>query len=79
KNTVQFGPLGWAGAKLDTRLQLQRTRLDDPLTGLSRPISGNLVSLAELALRHDIPNSHWAYGFNGSHYKPAKTFRLGQL
>lgn len=79
KSTVNFGPLGWAGAKLDTRLQLQRTRVDDPLTGLSRPISGNTVSLAEFTFRHDIPDSDWAYGFNGSHFKPAKTFRLGQL
>lgn len=79
KSTINFGPLGWAGAKLDTRLQLQRTRLDDPLTGLSRPISGNTVSFAEIALRHDIPDSDWAWGVNGSHFKPAKVFRLGQL
>ena len=79
KNTLQLGAIGWQGAKLDTRLQLQRTRLDDPLTGLSRPISGNLVRFAEAALRYDVPDSDWAFGVNGSHFKPAKNFRLGQL
>lgn len=79
KSTFQFAPLGWEGARLDTRLQLQRTRLDDPLTGLSRPISGNLVRFAEFALRYDVPRSDWAFGTNGSHFKPAKNFRLGQL
>lgn len=79
KNTLNFGPLGWAGARLDTRLQLQRTRVDDPLTGAPRPISGNLVSLAELNLRHDIPGSDWAWGASGSHFKPSKVYRLSQL
>jgi hypothetical protein len=71
--------LDWKGAKLDTRLQLQKTRLDDPLTGDPRPISGNLVRFAEAALRHDVPGSDWAWGGAASHFKPAKIFRLGQL
>ena len=79
KNTLNLGPIGWNGAKLDTRLQLQRTRLDDPLTGISRPISGNTIRFAEFALRYDVPESDWAFGANGSHHLPAKNFRLGQL
>ena len=79
KNTLQLGAIGWKGAKLDTRLQLQRTRLDDPLTGLSRPISNNLVRYAETVFRYDVPDSDWAFGGSASHYKPAKSFRLGQL
>jgi hypothetical protein len=79
KSTIYLAELGWKGAKLDTRLQLQRTRLDDPLTGESRPISGNTIRYAEAALRHDIPGSDWAWGGAASHHKPAKNFRLGQL
>jgi hypothetical protein len=79
KSTIYLAELGWKGAKLDTRLQLQKTRLDDPLTGDPRPISGNLVRFAEVALRHDVPGSDWAWGGAASHFKPSKNFRLGQL
>jgi hypothetical protein len=79
KSTIYFAELGWKGAKLDTRLQLQKTRLDDPLTGDPRPISGNLVRFAEASLRHDVPGSDWAWGGSASHFKPSKSFRLGQL
>ena len=34
----------------------------DPLTGEKRPISNNLKDLAELSLRHDIPDTDWAWG-----------------
>jgi hypothetical protein len=79
RSTFQLGPLGMSGVKLDTRLQLQRTRLDDPLTGESRPISGNLVRFAEAVFRYDLPRTDWAFGSSLSHFKPSKVFRLGQL
>ena len=79
KSTIYLAEIGWEGAKLDTLLQLQKSRLDDPLTGESRPISGYTVRYAEASLRYDIPGSDWALGGTGSHFKPAKNFRLGQL
>ena len=79
KSTVYFAELGWRGAKLDTLVELQRTRLDDPLTGESRPISGNTIRYLEASLRHDVPNSDWAWGASASHFKPASNYRLGQL
>jgi hypothetical protein len=79
KSTIFFADLGWRGAKLDTRLLLQRTRVDDPLTGQSRPISGNTIRFAEASLRYDVPDTDWAWGGNASHNKPAKNFALTQL
>jgi hypothetical protein len=79
KSTIFFADLGWTGAKLDTRLLLQRTRLDDPLTGESRPISGNTIRVAEASLRHDVPRSDWAWGVSASHSLGAKQYRLSQL
>jgi hypothetical protein len=79
KSTIYFAELGWKGAKLDTRVQLQKTRLDDPLTGDPRPISGNLVRFAEASLRHDVPGSDWAWGGSASHFKPSRNVRLGQV
>jgi hypothetical protein len=79
RNTLQMEPLGLKGAKLDTRMELQRTRLEDPLTGESRPISGETVRYAEAVLRYDIPDSDWAAGSSVSHFKPSKIYRLSQL
>jgi hypothetical protein len=79
KSTVFFADWGWRGAKLDTRLLLQRTRLDDPLTGEPRPISGNTIRVVEASLRHDVPETDWAWGASASHSEGAKNYRLGQL
>jgi hypothetical protein len=79
RSTFQLEPLGLKGAKLDTRLELVRTRLDDPLTGIPRPISGETVRYAEAVFRYDIPDSDWALGSSASHFKPSKIVRLRQL
>jgi hypothetical protein len=71
-STLQFDPLGWTGAKLDLTLGLEKTRVKDPLTGESRPISGTRNRWANLSLRHDIPRSDFAWGasLNYDHYTP---------
>jgi outer membrane receptor for ferrienterochelin and colicins len=79
RSTFQLEPLGLRGGRLDTLLQLQRTRLDDPLTGDSRPISGELARFAEAVFRYDVPGSDWAFGSAASHFKPTRIFRLSQL
>jgi hypothetical protein len=79
RSTLQLEPFGIKGARLDLRAQLQRTRVDDPLTGESRPISGNLVRLGEATLRYDLPGSDWAFGSSASHFRPSKVYRLSQL
>lgn len=77
-STFNFDPLGWRGAKLDANIQLQRTALDDPLTGLRRPINERMTRQIELNFRHDIPNSQWAYGANAFQYRQSAGFRLDQ-
>lgn len=71
-STIQFGPLGLPGAKLDATLGLEVTRVRDPLTGAMRPISGTQNRWAELSFRHDIPKSDIAWGIDASsyHYTP---------
>ena len=79
RSTFQLEPVGLRGGRLDLRAQLQRTRVDDPLTGESRPISGNLVRFGEASFRYDLPSTDWAFGSAISHFKPSKNFRLSQL
>lgn len=79
KGTFNFEPLGWRGAKLDTRVQLQDSRLKDPLTGEHRPISYSLLRLIDLSLRHDVPGTPWAWGVGAEHYKSAPNVRLTEV
>jgi outer membrane receptor for ferrienterochelin and colicins len=77
--TFNFDPMGWRGARLDARLQMQRSRVEDPLTGEDRPISNSLVRLAEVSLRHDVPGTDWAWGASVAHFKSARNVRLTEI
>jgi hypothetical protein len=68
-STINFDPIGWVGAKLDTQIGFERTRVRDPLTGEKRPISGQQNRWLSLSLRHDVPHTQIAYGaqFNYGH------------
>lgn len=77
-STFNFDPIGWRGAKLDANIQLQRTALDDPLTGIRRPLNETLTSEFNLTLRQDIPNSQWAYGATAYRYRQSAGYRLDQ-
>ena len=79
KGTWLFDKLGWKGAKLDTIIVLQKSRLEDPLTGETRPISDTLKHQVELTLRHDIPGSDWAWGGNLYHDWFSKSYRLTEV
>jgi hypothetical protein len=77
-STFNLDPLGWRGAKLDMNLQLQKTALDDPLTGVRRPINENMTRQIDISLRHDIPNTNWAWGASFFQYRQSAGFRLDQ-
>jgi hypothetical protein len=77
-STFNFDPVGWRGAKLDLNLQFQKTSLEDPLTGLRRPINENMTRQIEVNLRHDVPSSDWAYGASFFQYRQSPLFRLDE-
>lgn len=60
--TLELEPLGIAGAKIDAEIDWQRARLDDPLSGLARPISNADPYRIDVEYRHDIVGSDIAYG-----------------
>ncbi|HWH21744.1 MAG TPA: TonB-dependent receptor, partial [Allosphingosinicella sp.] len=79
KSTFNFDPIGWRGAKLDTMLQLQESSLKDPLTGEKRRISNSLRHLAEVNLRHDVPDTDWAWGVGAFYNRSALGVRLTEI
>ena len=62
KGTFNLDQVGWDGAKLDATWQMEESETEDPLTFEQRPISNNLQAYAYLNLRHDIPDTDWAWG-----------------
>lgn len=76
KGTFLLDRLGWRGAKLDARYQVQDTRVRDPLTGQPRRISNSLIRLWQVGLRHDVAQTPWAWGANANHDVAARDMRL---
>jgi outer membrane receptor for ferrienterochelin and colicins len=79
KTTFNFDPMGWRGAKLDARFQLQTSSVKDPLTGETRQISNSLMQFFDVTLRHDIPDSDWAWGANANYTLNALNYRLTEV
>ena len=79
KSTIQFDPIGWKGAKLDATFGFERSRVDDPLTGESRPISSSEDRWVNLALRHDVAGTDLAWGASANHSHVNKTYFLTEV
>ena len=79
KSTINLDGSGLRGMRLDTRVQLQHSRLRDPLTGERRPISNSLQYLANFELRHDVPDTDWAWGAGAYYQRAALNYRLTEV
>ncbi|MEE4349506.1 MAG: TonB-dependent receptor [Pacificimonas sp.] len=55
---------GWAGTRLEFNGEITESSVNDPLTGLARPISGEEEYEVDLELRHDFAGGDWAAGAN---------------
>lgn len=77
EGTLKFDNLGWKGAQLEYSTFFQDTFVDDPLTGETRDFNGATIYYYELNLRHDIPNTNWAWGINYETFRDAPVFRRG--
>ena len=78
KATLLLDRLGLTGVRFDSRLQFQKSSVDDPVSGQSRRISNNLVRLVDLSVRHDIAGTKWAWGGGLYQIYRAPDFRIGE-
>jgi hypothetical protein len=79
RNTTNLDAMGWRGIRIDSRLYLQLTRVKDPVLGNVRDISGALQQFVSLSLRHDVPQTDWAYGGSLSYQRAAPVYRLSEV
>lgn len=61
-STLKFDPIGFKGARLRTDAVWIESRVEDPLTGIKRPINDDLRYEIKLEFRHDIPSTPFAWG-----------------
>jgi len=78
-STINLDPVGLKGMKIDATLVLQKSRLVDPFTGEERQWSGFNTRQANIALRHDIPGTDWAWGASANHNHVLPRYRSNQV
>jgi len=71
--------IGWNGAKLDIRGEYETSSVPDQIFDFRRPISRSLIRRFSVNLRHDIPNSNWAWGINARDGRRNDNLRLDFL
>ncbi|GGY36621.1 TonB-dependent receptor plug domain-containing protein [Parvularcula lutaonensis] len=67
EGTTLLDRWGIEGGRVDFRGERNFSEIDDPLTGESRPFSGQLRYFANIGFRQDIPNTDYAYGAEITH------------
>ncbi|MEZ5955362.1 MAG: TonB-dependent receptor plug domain-containing protein [Hyphomonas sp.] len=76
--TLKLDKLGVAGGELKSNAEWYDSEVEDPLTGVMRPINGNLAYYFNFEFRQDIPNSDWAWGALVDRYKVHYYYQLGE-
>ena len=76
--TIKLDPWGWEGAQIEFEGEARQSSIDDPLTGISRRINGDLVSFVNANFRHDVAKTDWAWGFGIDRWRNARNFRLDE-
>lgn len=76
---LELEPLGWRGAQLDIQMDIEDSRLDDPVEGFSRRFDGNNPFEVQLDFRHDIPETDYAWGFGFRDTERAPFYRVEEV
>lgn len=79
RGTHLLDAAGLKGVRLDSRVWLQNSSVEDPLFKTNRAISNSLQQLVSLGGRHDVPGTNWAYGGTISHQRYAPVYRLSEV
>ncbi|MCK0129255.1 TonB-dependent receptor [Erythrobacter sp. F6033] len=78
-STILGDAVGIPGARLNTTLALERSRVIDPLTGARREITRNRQRRLKIDFRHDIPRSDIAWGASWQNDRDAAIVRLDSV
>ncbi|MFM6854327.1 MAG: TonB-dependent receptor, partial [Sphingopyxis sp.] len=79
RGTLLLDALGWHGGRINANGTFNRSLVRDPLTGINRRISDDLVREWSAELRHDIPRTSIAWGAAMAEERSGAIYRLDQL
>ena len=79
RSTFNLDAYGFRGARLDAYVIIQKTEVEDPLTGEDRRISNSLIEASTFTLRHDVPGTDLAWGGGLSYELNALNYRLTEV
>ena len=77
--TINFDPIGLTGVQLEANGEFQETSLTDPLTGEERGLDDGLIRNWDVELRHDVPNTDWAWGIYAEEYLEDGNFFINEV
>lgn len=77
--TINFDPVGLKGVQLEFSLRYRDSEVDDPLTGLPRPISSYPKITNVASLRWDIPETNWTLVGGIEEFQNYPSYRLDQI
>lgn len=77
--TLPMADMGLPGGKLDWTASLRDSRLNDPVTGMERPLSGSRLSYYEVRFRQDLPGTPWAWGLGYETARDAAGYGVTQV
>ncbi len=78
-SSLLFDPIGWKGAKLDIEVESVKSSVRDPITLRNRRIGQDDRYSYEITLRHDIPDTDWAWGAGIEDFDDVASIRLDQI
>ncbi|MFT5931844.1 MAG: hypothetical protein ACI93G_000925 [Hyphomonas sp.] len=76
--TLKFAKLGLSGTELTFGGEWRDSRVEDPLTGVERPINGSTIYYLDAELRRDIPQTDWAVGLYLESYNGNPEYTLNE-
>lgn len=78
-STVNLDPMGWEGVRIDLNVIVEESRIEDPLTGVTRSFSNHYDRRGDISFRHDIPGTDWAWGLGIQYNHVLQSYRLSQV
>ncbi|WP_414901631.1 TonB-dependent receptor plug domain-containing protein [Sphingomonas flavalba] len=79
ETTLPLTPLGMAGARIVSNVTLTRSRVDDPVTGARRWISGDKPVTGTISLIHDLPGGAISWGADMRMAELKREYRLDEI
>jgi hypothetical protein len=76
--TLKLAKIGLSGTELTFGGEWRDSRVEDPLTGIERPINGSDIYYLDAELRRDIPQTDWAVGIFLESYNGNPDYTLNE-